>query len=166
MLLQHIQHINDITHTSHTFTCPCMSVKRWKQSLQSVAVNEVLCFITSPSPCFMNSRVSLSVCALDQRGCCRSPVLSLSCVLSTALPWFLLPSLYSNHECWASCGLRRSSFWLWLNSGLVENQLKDYLISVWFGMFLLSIMKDVYICICCTKCMHNVFFFLLGAFNS
>lgn len=36
------------------FTCPCMSAKCWQQSLQPVALNKVLCFITSPNPCFMN----------------------------------------------------------------------------------------------------------------
>lgn len=48
-----------------------------------------------------------------------------------------------------------------VNSELVQNQLKDDLISARFGRHpnLGCILKDVCICICCTNCIYNFVFF-------
>lgn len=55
MLLQHIQYINDIIQVSHTTFYLSLHVSKMLKV-------KILCFITSPNPCFMKNKVSLSVC--------------------------------------------------------------------------------------------------------
>lgn len=129
-----------------------------------MASNKILFFITFPCTCFMYSQVSLSVWALDPSGSCSgSPRACHWAVPPGTTPfWYLVPSShYSNYEYWASLGPWRNECCLWLNFELVQSplsQLKDHLVSAWFGIHLLSMWK-VYACSVHTTCIYIYFFF-------